>query len=47
MPEELVKPEELSKYRQVASHVVSGVSLGGAREDGPGRVGQWGALSHA
>lgn len=24
MPEELVKPEELSKYRQVASHVVSG-----------------------
>lgn len=23
MPEELVKPEELSKYRQVASHVVS------------------------
>lgn len=24
VPEELVKPEELSKYRQVASHVVSG-----------------------
>lgn len=24
MPEELVKPEELSRYRQVASHVVSG-----------------------
>ena len=23
VPEELVKPEELSKYRQVASHVVS------------------------
>lgn len=47
VPEELVKPEELSKYRQVASHVVSGVSLGGGREDGPGRVGQWGVLSHA
>lgn len=25
VPEELVKPEELSKYRQVASHVVSAV----------------------
>lgn len=27
MPEELVKPEELSKYRQVASHVVSAAVL--------------------
>lgn len=27
VPEELVKPEELSKYRQVASHVVSSTAL--------------------
>lgn len=31
VPEELVKPEELSKYRQVASHVVSAVMRAGAR----------------
>ncbi|KAG8505715.1 Pre-mRNA-processing factor 19, partial [Galemys pyrenaicus] len=29
VPEELVKPEELSKYRQVASHVVSGCGPAG------------------
>lgn len=27
VPEELVKPEELSRYRQVASHVVSMVII--------------------
>lgn len=31
VPEELVKPEELSKYRQVASHVVS-AGMGKDRE---------------
>lgn len=41
VPEELVKPEELSKYRQVASHVVSAVMRAGAQKLPPvaGRLG--------
>lgn len=53
MPEELVKPEELSKYRQVASHVVSGsfpqtweTGSSGLLPGGRG-AGQHGALSRA